>query len=150
MKHWIMSAAVVMGWATAHAQVPSSGQPRADASTVTITGCVERADQMAGNVTVGTTVDSLSFVLIKATKGTAADAPPVGTSSTPRDPKSGSMYRLDADVSTLNPHVGHRVEISGALDAVPSTAPSADTVTAATAPQLHVKSVKMVSETCPR
>jgi hypothetical protein len=152
MKRWIMIAAVMIGWATAvHAQDTNAGQAsRPSASTVTVTGCVERADQLAGNVTTGTTVDSLSFVLIKATLGTAADAPPVGTASASPKPDIGSMYRLDAKVATLNPHVGHRVEVSGVLDPAPTSAAASSDVTAATAPQLHVDSVKMVSQTCPQ
>jgi hypothetical protein len=31
------------------------------------------------------------------------------------------MYRLDADIPKLNPHVGHKVEVSGTLDAASAT-----------------------------
>ncbi len=52
-------------------------------------------------------------MLIQAFKGTAADEPaPIATSGT-GDPKAvpkGSVYRVDGDVKTLNPHVGHKVD----------------------------------------
>ena len=101
-------------------------------------------------VTPGTTVDSLSFVLMKATRGTAEDSRTTGTSGTKAAPETGSMYRLDADVSRLNPHVGHKVEVTGALDASATTATSVDPQTAANAPRVRVNAIKMISETCGR
>jgi len=116
---------------------------------MTVTGCVERADQVSGAVTAGTTVDSLSFVLIKATKGTATDSRMVGTGGSPASTETGSMYRLDADVATLNPHVGHKVEVTGTLISAPAAA-STESVSAASAPKMKVDRVKIVSETCGR
>ena len=132
------------------AQAPTSSDVnRATPGEITLTGCVERADQVAAAVTAGTTVDSLSFVLIKATKGTAADARAAGTSGTQASTEKDSMYRLDAEVSKLNPHVGHKVEVTGTLvGAIDSTVKSADA--SAGAPRLKVAQVKMLSETCGR
>ena len=132
------------------AQAPTSSDVnRATPGEITLTGCVERADQVAAAVTAGTTVDSLSFVLIKATKGTAADARAAGTSGTQASTEKDSMYRLDAEVSKLNPHVGHRVEVTGTLvGGIDSTVKSADA--SAGAPRLKVAQVKMLSETCGR
>jgi hypothetical protein len=132
------------------AQAPTSSDVnRATPGQITLTGCVERADQVAAAVTAGTTVDSLSFVLIKATKGTAADARAAGTSGTQTSTEKDSIYRLDAEVSKLNPHVGHRVEVTGTLvGAADSTVKSADP--SAGAPRLKVDRVKMLSETCGR
>ena len=132
------------------AQAPTSSDVnRATPGEITLTGCVERADQVAAAVTAGTTVDSLSFVLIKATKGTAADARAAGTSGTQASTEKDSMYRLDAEVSKLNPHVGHKVEVTGTLvGGIDSTVKSADA--SAGAPRLKVAQVKMLSETCGR
>jgi hypothetical protein len=134
------------------AQTPTSRETnRAMPAPITLTGCVERADQVSGAVTAGTTVDSLSFVLIKATKGTAADSRTLGTAGTPASTEKGSMYRLDAEISTLNPHVGHKVEVTGTLVAANATsADSADPSSAANAPKVKVNRVKMLSETCGR
>ena len=124
------------------AQSPSP-QKSADAR-VTVTGCVERADQMAGN-TATTTVDSLSYVLIKAqpekptgTAGVAAD----------RNAAPDRLYRLDGKQEELNPHVGHKVEVTGTVAEV-ATAPAGAT-SSTNAPRLKVEAVKMLEPTCPR
>ena len=118
-------------------------------SRITVTGCVERADQITPNDTT-TTVDSLSFVLIKpvaekptGTTGTAiADAARANTDADPR------LYRLDGTVDQLNPHVGQNVEIVGSVADTP-TEPKG-TISPANVPRLKVESVKMLSATCPR
>lgn len=131
-------------------------QPAAAPGRVTVTGCVERADQMnsaGGNL--GTTVDSLDFVLMKAKDGPASAASSSSANAASTTGTSGAavgpMYRLQADVNKLNPHVGHRVEIVGTREAV-SPGQSADPASpnAASAPRLQVESVKMISETCGR
>jgi hypothetical protein len=90
-------------------------------------------------------------VLIKATKGTAADSRTTGTAGTQASADKGTMYRLDSDVATLNPHVGHKVEVTGTL--VTANAPPANGVdpsSASKAPKVKVNQVKMLSETCGR
>jgi hypothetical protein len=154
MKSWriVMSTALVSACAIGlHAQTPAGTQSQAaGAGKITLTGCVERADQMTPSGTAATTVDSLSFVLINATKGTAdAQAETVGTSGAKNAPRM-SMYRLDAEVSKLNPHVGHKVEVTGALDAAAASGPVSDPPAAEHAPKLKVETVKMLSETCAR
>jgi len=58
-----------------------------------------------------------------------------------------AAYRLDGTESTLTPHVGHKVEITGTLEERPAS--SAAGGTNAPAGTLKVDSVKMVSTTCP-
>jgi hypothetical protein len=156
-KSWrlVMSMAVASGCVIAlHAQAPSGTQSsRTTPGKITVTGCVERADQMTASGTAATTVDSLSFVLIHATRGGAAGSRPAasGTSGTTANADKGNMYRLDADLSKLNPHVGHKVEVTGTLDTagaptkVNPAPPSAEN-----APKLKVDTVKMLAETCAR
>lgn len=133
------------------AQTPAGAQSRTSPGKISVTGCVERADQMSAPSAPGTTVDSLSFVLIHATKAGAAGRPDaVSTTGTTRDAEKGSTYRLNADVSKLNPHVGHKVEVTGSLDAAPAVDASVDPTSAANAPKLTVDTVKMLSETCAR
>ena len=113
---------------------------------ITITGCVERADQMAsaGAGTLGTTVDSLSFVLVDMpTSGTAGTSGVKGNTSASTD----KGYRLDADVAKLNPHVGHKVEISGYVDEPAATNGAASSVNG---PKVKVETIKMLAETCGR
>lgn len=126
---------------------PSTTAQKSSADRVTITGCVERADQMAGNAAT-TTVDSLSFVLIKS-----QPTGPTGTSgsqaSTTADrSQSDRLYRLDGKQEELNPRVGQKVEISGTVTETP-TAPAGAT-SSTNAPRLKVESVKMLEPTCPR
>jgi hypothetical protein len=141
MLIWLIAAAFA-----AQTTPPVTAQ-RGDASRppdkdkITITGCVERADQVAGAAsTLGTTVDSLSFVLLTPPSGTA------GTSGT-KNAGSDKGYRLDGDVKKLNPHVGHKVEISGFVD---EPAATGGTAAAANGPKVKVESIKMLAETCGR
>jgi hypothetical protein len=151
-----MSSALALTFAAAlHGQTPT--RQESNPRSVTVTGCVERADEVAGNSASAATVDSLSFMLIHAAMGTAADVPAgtsgttgAGTSST-KPVGKGTMYRLDGDVATLNPHVGHKVEITGSLlTSTAATTDAADTASAANAPRMKVDHVKMVSDTCDR
>jgi hypothetical protein len=117
-----------------------------EANRVTVSGCVERADQMQ-SAAATTTVDSLSFVLIKPTAGK-----PIGTSGAvdvgSDAANSDRMYRLDAPIEQLNPHVGHKVEITGTV--VDSATAPAGAGSSTNAPRLKVDSVKMLDPTCPR
>ena len=138
------TAASALTVAAQDAPAPSANQK------VTVTGCVERADQVISANTLGTTLDSLTFVLVKAEEGKADDRPAKPASA----PASGvdKSYRLDVDVDTINAHVGHRVEIVGL---VPSAAADVPVGTSGVAPSgppplLKVESVKMLSSTCNR
>jgi hypothetical protein len=96
----------------------------------------------AGASTLGTTVDSLSFVL--------RDMPPSGTAGTTGvkgNAASDKGYRLDADVAKLNPHVGHKVEITGYVDEPAATNGAATSVNG---PKVKVETIKMIAETCGR
>jgi hypothetical protein len=148
----VMSTVVALGCAAAlHAQTPTSQESnRAIPGEITITGCVERADQVAGNTTAATTVDSLTFMLIHADAGPADETKAVGTSGT-NPVARGNSYRLEADVATLNPHVGHKVEVTGTVEAPAApTAEGADPSSPAAASRLKVDHIKMVAETCAR
>jgi len=132
------------------AQQSQSTKPdRSVPKTITVIGCVDRADQLnAGNP--DTTVDSLSFVLTHASRdGEAASSKPTADAHTRADP--GLMYRLDGAVATLNPHVGHKVQVTGAVVAIATgTSGSTDPVSPANAARLKVTSIKMLAETCAR
>jgi hypothetical protein len=59
-------------------------------------------------------------------------------------------YRLDADDSKLNPHIGQKVEITGTVEESSSSgAAKPSTSVAASEPTLKVSSVKMVASSCP-
>jgi hypothetical protein len=138
---WAAAAAFV---AQATTSAPQPQTPTKAPEKITITGCVERADQMAAAGAVGTTTDSLHFVL------TSIPTEPVATTGTKgaSAPSMDKGYRLDADVAKLNPHVGHKVEITGFVDE-PAT-PTAGTATSVNGPMVKVQTIKMLSETCGR
>ena len=63
-----------------------------------------------------------------------------------------ASYRLDGTESTLTPHVGHKVEITGTVEEPRGASAAAGGASAsanAPAGTLKVDSVKMVSTTCP-
>jgi len=130
----------------------AASQTTPSTDKVTVTGCVERADQVTPTgSSLGTTVDSLDFVLMKAKEGSTAEtaATSGSTSSEHAAPPAGPMYRLDAAVGTLNPHVGHKVQITGSVDAAGRSSAAA-APSAANAPTLKVDSIKMIAPTCAR
>ena len=138
---WLAAAALAAQTTTATPQQPTKSNTP---DKITITGCVERADQMtSGASTLGTTVDSLSFVLV--------NIPPSGTVGTSGVKGSAATmekgYRLDADVAKLNPHVGHKVEITGYVNEPAATNGEA---ASANGPKVKVESIKMIAETCGR
>ncbi|HZP47479.1 MAG TPA: hypothetical protein VFB07_03010 [Vicinamibacterales bacterium] len=144
---FVASAAACVCSIALSAQAPTTSTQKSSDTRITVTGCVERADQLAGNAAT-TTVDSLSFVLIKpeptkptGTTGSNAAAP---TPSAQPD----RMYRLDGKTEELNPHVGQKVEIAGTVAETP-TAPAGAT-SSTNAPRLKVESVKVIEPTCPR
>jgi hypothetical protein len=117
-------------------QPPPTAPPaaRADSSDkVVVTGCVQRGIQSP----VGTTgapgapaaADASKFILTKASPASDATATP-------------KTYRLDADDSQLTSHVGHKVEITGTVDAKPAPGDAASPA------KLKVASVKMIAASC--
>ena len=120
---------------TPQAPTPSTAQnaPRAaaKADSIMVEGCIQRS--ASGSATPGAA----------GTAGSASDsaftltsvAKPAGSSSAAA---VASSYRLDADSSKLNPHVGHKVEISGTIEGDAKVA----------SPKLKVDNVKMLAATC--
>ena len=112
---------------------PASAAPPANSSDkVVVTGCIQRGIQSP----VGTSgapgaaaADAAKFLLTKASPVSDATATP-------------KTFRLDAEDSQLTAHVGHKVEITGTLDAKPAAGD------AAAPAKLKVTSVKMVAASC--
>jgi hypothetical protein len=130
-------------------QPPTAQQPPAPAAApaspgqVVITGCVQRTAQLPVG-TAGTPAaapDATKFILTKASPASDATATP-------------KTYRLDAEESALTAHVGHKVEITGTLDAAKPAAavagdPAPPAAAAASPSKLKVASVKMIAASCP-
>ena len=115
--------------------------PNAD-KKVTYSGCIERQPASAAAVTGAPT---MPFMLSNASA--AGAGAPVATSGSGAGAAAKASYRLDGTESTLTPHVGHKVEITGTLEERPASAAAGGAN--APAGTLKVDSVKMVSTTCP-
>jgi hypothetical protein len=124
---------------------PSSSAPQAS-KQVTLSGCIEKAPTEAG---ASAATETPSFILADAAPAAAGSAS--GTVGTSGGAKPAAKYRLDADAAKLTPHVGHKVEITGTVDDMSSSATPASGAPASNAagPKLKVDSVKMVAATCP-
>jgi hypothetical protein len=128
----------------------NAGRASADKKTTTISGCIERQPASAAAVTGAPT---MPFMLTNASAAGAGS--PVATSGSGAGAAASAKasYRLDGTESTLTPHVGHKVEITGTLEEQRPASGAASGATSGssntTAGTLKVDSVKMVSTTCP-
>jgi hypothetical protein len=134
-------------------QSPTTPAPAASASAnadkkVTLSGCIERQPPSVAAVTGAPT---MPFTLANASPAGARS--PVGTSGSTgaASAASAKSYRLDAAESTLSPHVGHKVEITGTIEeasASPAAGAAASGSPSTAMARLKVDSVKMVSTSC--
>src|SRR6185436_11126957 len=124
----------------------NAGRSTAD-KKVTYSGCIERQPASAAAVTGAPT---MPFMLTNASA--AGAGAPVATSGSGAGAAKAS-YRLDGTESTLTPHVGHKVEITGTVEEQRPASAAAGGATSGSsntpAGTLKVDSVKMVSTTCP-
>jgi myosin-crossreactive antigen len=148
-------AAIVLGVSVgmlaqeAPAAKPAS-QSSAAAKTITVTGCVAKAQESAtgtsGTAGAATSAKEPKFVLSNASMSQSATAGTTGTAA-PATSAIASEYKLDGEDAKLTPHVGHKVEITGTVDDAKGTT-DAPAASAANAPKLKVDNLKMVSPTC--
>lgn len=151
---------------TAQAQTGAQ-KPRDKASnaTVTVQGCLERSPGagMAGTATgAASSAGAASFLLMpiatpvegRRAAADAAQTPGPGVLGGGTVAGMQSPYRLEADASVLNAHVGHKVELTGVVDervasvGMPSAAGAPVPAESMHAPTLKVRGVKMVASTC--
>jgi hypothetical protein len=146
------AAAMILSVGLAAQTTPQSGSSSA-ATTITVTGCIQRAPAgttATSGTTGATSASETKFVLNHA--AAASPASPTGTSGTTPSPSVASTYRLNADDAKLTPHVGHKVEISGTVDAKATmTSPdssASSSMSSANGPTLKVETVKMIASSC--
>jgi len=131
-KTGTLVAIALTATATIAAQQPPGPAAAPDSSDkVVVTGCIQRGLQspIGTSGAAGAAADASKFILTKASPVTDATATP-------------KTYRLDAEDSQLTAHVGHKVEITGTIDAKPAPGD------AAAPSKLKVASVKMVAASC--
>ena len=142
----------VFAQAPQSAATSSQTSSQSAAKTITVTGCVSRAEQSPTGTSGTTGTESkaaeLKFLLTSASIGGKDTAGTTGETAPPASAVA-SEYRLDAADAKLTPHVGHKVEITGTV-AQPSssTEPKPPAASAANAPTLKVDSVKMLASSC--
>lgn len=140
---------VSVGMLAQDAPAPKAGAQSSAAKTITVTGCLAKA-QPAATGTAGAAgaaaKDETKFVLSNAALSPGGAAGTAGTAGAPAT-AIASEYKLDGDDAKLTPHVGHKVEITGTVQESKggTEAPAAS---AANAPKLKVDNVKMVSPNC--
>lgn len=129
---------------------PQAGSKSSAAKTVTVTGCVGKAEQAAtgtsGTAGAAATGKETKFVLSNASASPSATAGTAGAES-PSASATATEYKLDGDDAKLTPHVGHKVEITGSVDESKGAA-QAPTASASNAPKLKVDSIKMIAASC--
>lgn len=161
LNAWFGTSLAVIGLCSIGliAQTSTPSQTSSSANTVTVTGCLQHAEQAGTTGTTGTTGAATPsgaerFVLTNAKKGSASTStttttPPSGTSATGTS-GMGTTYHLEGMASDLTAHVNQEVEITGTLESDTSGTTSTTGATgAAGAQRIHVTSVKMISSTCP-
>ena len=157
LRTWSATCAIVLGVSVGilaqDAAAPQTPSKSAAAKTITVTGCVAKAQQAAsaptgtaGAAGAAATEKETKFVLSGAAISPSATAGTAGA-TTPSTTAVASEYRLDADDAKLTPHVGHKVEITGTVDE-PKGATQAPAASAANAPKLKVDNLKMVAPSC--
>ena len=130
-------------------QAPAATQPAPNAAKITLQGCMERQGSATGTAgAVGTAGSAGSFILTKAERQPASAAPKPADSAAPM----AMTYRLDADAAKLTPHVGHKVEVTGTIEAISAAKPQVGSTqppsAASTAPTFKVDEVKMLAASC--
>jgi hypothetical protein len=138
-----------------------------DEKTITVTGCVQN---FSAKGTVGTTERGYLLTNVTrpdavapaqtqgatpagtptATSGTAAPGMPAsgtsGQSATdgarPSESRANSSYKLEGQESELKHHVGHKVEVKGALEPRQGDEPKGEES------RLQVSSIRMLSSKC--
>jgi hypothetical protein len=136
-KTGTLVAIALTATATVAAQQPPAAAPPASpadsSDKVVVTGCIQRGIQSpigtTGAAGAAAAADASKFILTKASPASDATATP-------------KTYRLDAEDSQLTAHVGHKVEVTGTLDAKPAPGD------AAAPSKLKVVSVKMIAASC--
>jgi len=153
MKPRIWSAAcVAMAFgmtAGMFAQDPQSAPPSSaqkSAKTITVSGCVTKAQQSPTGTTGATGAAGTNEAKFVLTNAALASKDTAGTAGAPAT-AIASEYKLDASDSKLTPHVGHKVEVTGTV-AEPMGGEEKPAASAANAPTLKVDSVKMIAATC--
>ena len=125
--------------------------PSSSDTKITVTGCLKAAPQATSDVTSPTPTGTAGSTTATPT-GTAGATDPAaakfvltGASASPSEAATAQTYRLIANPTALNEHIGKKLELVGTIDPT-STADPKDP--SAAAPALRVESGKIVAASC--
>jgi hypothetical protein len=118
---------------------------------ITVSGCVEASDQSAGDAKKTDTKYTLTDAKSQTTPKSEQGGQTSGTGSQSGS-QSSSTYRLNGSDATLDPQVGHQVEIVAVVEDPGTPTPvgtSGSSESTAKAPKLKVERIKVIAPTCP-
>ena len=149
MKHIISIAGAALVAVCVGCNRPGSDQSAAN--TVTVTGCVQAADQGLGSPSADSKPDKFmltnaSLASSGAAASTPGDAPKSDAAPAPGAAASGTMYMLDGKNDELREHLNHQVEITGQID--DNTVRDPSTSSPEPRQEVNVESVRMIAATC--
>jgi hypothetical protein len=162
-------------------QNPPTPVATAHPQSVKITGCVERApDTAASRASAADAKFMLTMAQVEPIPAVTTAAQPVARSGPVVAAAAGEVptaFRLDGDDAMIEPHVGHKVEVSGEIveaiapaistptpsitgqpvpaagtppaSEVVAARPDTDAVRPTTAPRLKVIEIRMLTMVCP-
>ena len=156
MKHIILIGTAALAVVCAGCNRP--GRDQKAANTVTVTGCVQSAEQGLGSPSGDSKPDK--FMLTNASlasSGAAApaasdaaksDAPRSDAAPAPQAAASGTMYMLDGKTDELRAALNQQVEITGKIDA--NTVRDPSSASPEPRQEVNVESVRTIAPTCQR
>jgi hypothetical protein len=174
-KMWMVACSAILGCATTamtQTAPPSQSNPSTADPKITVTGCLAAAPANAAASTAtgsaattgttgttgatgtagtaGTTASAETFQLTNATAAAADPNAAAVPATEAANATAGQTYRLIANPTALNPHIGKKLALTGTLDAPDGAATSAATA-AGSEPKalvLRVESGKVIAESC--
>jgi hypothetical protein len=129
---------------------PQSEKQSSKAKDVTLTGCVQKADQSASTTAAGATTTAAAdkFVLMNVAPAASAAGETAGTTGTASSASWANGLKLSASASDdLDKYVNHKVEIKGSIEAATGAGASMSSASSAR-PTLKVSSIRELADTC--
>jgi hypothetical protein len=140
------------------------------AKNISVTGCV-RSGESSGDYVLAKASDDMASTGSTASTGTTGSTSATGTQSGTAGTSGtlsgsaawtlGDRFRLSGKTSDLGQHLNHKVEITGELGSHgmgagsssygspgAATGSTGSTATGSNLPEIKVKSVRMISESC--
>lgn len=126
-----------------------SDRPNATTGTITLTGCLQRADTVknaSGAVGTSGTRGADAFVLVPDSSGTLSRSSRSATGHAAED--RGPWYAVEGNSDDLRTRADHRVEVTGTLDTAGSVVGTSASATDGPSGTIHASSIKVINASC--